>query len=464
MPATLANKKILVMGLGRFGGGTAVAKWLAQQNAIVTVNDADTAEKLSDSIQQLTGGGGLPITFKLGGHHLEDFLAADLLVINPAVDKQKSPILQQALARGIPCTTELNLFLERIPPSTLTVGITGSVGKSTTTALIYETLTACGVANPSFPNVHLGGNIGKSLLPDLPAIRPTDIVVLELSSFMLEDTPAIRWSPNIAVITNLFPNHLDRHDTLANYAAVKQNILHFQSSIDTAIFNADHDLGGGISQWSPLARGKTLTYTTHNKQLPLLIPGIHNQSNAQAALAVLEVLQTRNIPINIEAAHQALTQFIGLPHRLQLVHTFKNLRFYNDSKATSPDASITALKAFPPRTAIFLVGGYDKHIDMSEFETLLAQRAGAVIGIGSTGQTIVNNVKQRGMEGEGNTLPTTHVTYTNTLEAALPLACDLAAATPTLTTVVLSPASASWDQFPNYETRGNLFIQLAQSL
>ncbi|MCL2646005.1 MAG: UDP-N-acetylmuramoyl-L-alanine--D-glutamate ligase [Phycisphaerales bacterium] len=470
MPEFFASKKVLVMGLGRFGGGVAVTKWLAQQGAIVTVTDAEPADKLTDSLRQLDGKGGGNITFKLGGHHLDDFLNADLLVINPAVDKQKSPIVRQALARGIPFTTEMNLFLERC--LALTIGITGSVGKSTTTTLIHESLKAAltppnslfTIHHSLFPHAHLGGNIGKSLLPDLPNIRPHDLVVLELSSFMLEDTPAICWSPNIAVITNLFANHLDRHDTFANYSAAKQNILRFQKPADVAIFNADHDL---ISRWPSLARGQTLTFSTRNPatpKLPLLIPGDHNQSNAQAALAVLQALQSRGLQLDLQAALHAITHFPGLSHRLQLIHTLplqtsppRALHFYNDSKATSPDASITALNAFDPRTAIFLVGGYDKHIDLSHFEKLLAQRAGAVLGLGATGQAIVNNVKQ------ANTLPENRVTYVGTLEAALPLARDLALTTPTLTAVVLSPASASWDQFPNYEKRGETFTKAAQS-
>ena len=282
---------------------------------------------------------------------------------------------------------------------------------------------------------------------------------------MLEDTPAIGWSPRIAVITNLFANHLDRHDTLEGYSAAKQNILRFQKPSDVAIFNDDHDL---VSRWPPLARGQVLKFSTRGSatpKLPLLIPGEHNQSNAQATLAVLQTLYSRRIPLNIEAAIHAITRFPGLSHRLQLIHTLnlkttppRSLQFYNDSKATSPDASITALNAFEPRTAIFLVGGYDKHIDMLAFENLLAQRAGAVIGLGATGQAIVDNVKQ------ASALPETHVAYVGTLEAALPLAKTLALTTSALTAVVLSPASASWDQFPNYEKRGELFIQIAKSL
>jgi UDP-N-acetylmuramoylalanine-D-glutamate ligase len=367
------------MGLGRFGGGVGVARWLAAQGARVTVNDAAAADTLADSIAQLDG---LPITFKLGGHDPADFLAADLLVLNPAVDKAKSPAVQAALAAGVPYTTEMNLFLERCPA--FTIGITGSVGKSTTTSLIFEALKA-GLHQPSdaprqqSPRVFLGGNIGRSLLSELPHIRPEDLVVLELSSFMLEDTPRIAWSPRVAIVTNLFPNHLDRHENMAGYAATDA-ILHFP----------------------------------------------------------------------------------GLSHRLQLVHTLtvgtRPIRFYNDSKATSPDASLTALRAFPPRSALFLVGGYDKHIDMSEFISALAASAGGVIGLGQTGQALLDQVRAVG------NLPPERLAYAGTLDAALPLAASWARSDPALGSIVLSPASASWDQFPNYEKRGDLFIQLARGL
>lgn len=453
---SLAGKKVLVMGLGRFGGGVGVTKWLVSQGAVVTVNDADPAEKLADSIRALDG---LPLTFKLGGHFLEDFLAADLLVINPAVDKEKQPVVKEALAKGVPYTTEMNLFLERNPG--MTVGITGSVGKSTTTTLIHEALQA-GVEKTR--RVFLGGNIGKSLLMELPQIRPTDVVVLELSSFMLEDTPRIcggGWSPDIAVVTNVFPNHLDRHETMAQYAATKQNILKFQKPGDIAILNNDHDL---VSRWVPLAEksgARVIKYTIRGPgAMQLLIPGEHNQSNARAALAVIEALEARGVAIDRPAAMKAIAEFPGLSHRLQLVHTLqaagKTVRFYNDSKATSPDASITAIRAFPPRTAIFLAGGYDKHIDLSAFEKELADRAGAVIGLGQTGQAILANVRQR------TDLPAERVAYAGTLQAAIPLAMALAAKGSDLSAIVLSPASASWDQFPNYEKRGDTFAALAR--
>jgi UDP-N-acetylmuramoylalanine--D-glutamate ligase len=463
----VTGKNVLVMGLGRFGGGIGVTRWLVAQGAKVTVNDAATADTLADSLAQLAG---LPVTFKLGGHDPADFLAADLLVLNPAVDKHKSEPVQKALAAGVPYTTEMNLFLERCLG--FTIGITGSVGKSTTTSLIYQALKAglhqtCDAPLQDSPRVFLGGNIGRSLLPELTHIRPKDLVVLELSSFMLEDTPRIGWSPRIAVVTNLFPNHLDRHETMAGYAAAKQNILRFQHEGDVAILNNDHDL---VSRWTGLAESRNarvVKYTTRgpNAHLPLVIPGEHNQSNAHAALAVLDALPPA-AALDKPAARDAILHFPGLAHRLQLVHTAsvanRPLRFYNDSKATSPDASLTALAAFPPRSAIFLVGGYDKHIDLSEFTTALARSAGGVIGLGQTGQAMLDAVRAAAPEKGG--LPENRLAYAGTVDAAIPLAAGWAAADPALSAVVLSPASASWDQFPNYEKRGETFIAAAKAL
>ncbi|MGN6367463.1 MAG: UDP-N-acetylmuramoyl-L-alanine--D-glutamate ligase, partial [Phycisphaerae bacterium] len=370
-----------------------------------------------------------------------------------------------AWAPGGPYTTARHWFGAR--GRGLTVGGTGSGGKSTTTMLIHEALAA-GLwgGNGGGAKVFLGGNIGKSLLMELPAIREQDVVVLELSSFMLEETPRIAWSPNIAVVTNVFPNHLDRHNTMAEYSAAKQNILKFQGEGDVAILNNDHEL---VSRWGHFAKGGVVKYSTrgpHGK-MPLVIPGEHNQSNAAAAVAVVEAVAERVGGVDGAAALRAIQEFPGLAHRLALVHSKeieaggvkRVVRFYNDSKATSPDASITALKAFEPGAAVFIIGGYDKHIDLSPFEQLLAERAGGVIGIGQTGEAMV----QRTGESRG-VLAKERMAYAETLEKAVPLALAWAQETAGITAVVLSPASASWGQFPNYEKRGERFTEISRSL
>lgn len=473
--STFQGKKVLVQGLGRFGGGVGVSRWLVEQGAEVTVTDVAGAEELAESVARLADLGGR-ISFKLGGHDVGDFVSCDLLVTNPAVDKAASEPVQAALRAGVAWTTEMNLFVERCRG--FTIGVTGSVGKSTTTTLIYEAIRAGIEGNAEFriqnseltslaPRVFLGGNIGKSLLAELPNIRPQDLVVLELSSFMLEDTPMVRWSPNLAVVTNLFANHLDRHHTMAEYAAAKQNILKFQGRGDRVILNDDHEV---IRGWAELARGQVVKYTTRGVgALNLVMPGEHNQSNARAALAVLEMIP---IPFNREAAVGAIERFGGLKHRLELVHSElvaggegggpgRVVRYYNDSKATSPEASLTALSAFGVGTAIFIVGGYDKHIDLGPFAARLAERAGGVIGIGQTGEAIVAAVRAAaamgGAGGAGERLA-----YAGKLEAALPLARQWLAGAGGLEAVVLSPASASWGQFSNYEARGDRFGALAR--
>jgi UDP-N-acetylmuramoylalanine--D-glutamate ligase len=474
-----AGKKVLIMGLGHFGGGIGAAQWFAAQNARVTVTDAATEDKLADSLRALDG---LPITYKLGGHDLADFTSADLLVVNPAVDRTQSPFVQAAVRAHVAITTEINLFLERCPA--LTVGVTGSVGKSTTTALIHHALQAAFAPNPAAsahsPAIFLGGNIGRSLLAELPRIRSSDIVVLELSSFMLEETPAIGWSPNIAVVTNLFPNHLDRHSTMEAYAAAKRNILRFQKPTDIAVLNADHAL---VADWDKFAHGEVVRFTTANlPRLDLVMPGMHNQSNARAALAVVDVLggqyssrtaqRSATAPchpaFDRAAACAAVLNFPGLAHRLQCVRTVelpgtappRRLRFFNDSKATSPQASVTALQTFDPGAAIFIIGGFDKHLPAEAWDTfdcLLVDRAAAVLGIGATGPAMVERLRARARGTRD-----LRAESVGALERAVPLgtkwALELGAEA-----LVLSPASASWDQFPNYEKRGEIFEELSRS-
>jgi UDP-N-acetylmuramoylalanine--D-glutamate ligase len=414
----------------------------------------EPADRLADSVAQLTGTG---CEFQLGGHDVAMLDGADLLVVNPAVDKNKSEFVGAARRRGIAITTEINLFVQRCCAKI--VGITGSVGKSTTTAMVCQALTACLVATPD-RHCWMGGNIGHSLLMDLPSIGARDIVVLELSSFMLEDTPAIQWSPHVALVTNLAPNHLDRHGTLADYAAIKKNILRFQTAMDTAILNGEDTT---VSSWREQSPGRTMVYhVCGSEKLNLLVPGDHNQSNAQAALAVVEAL---GFFTQRPAAIAALERFSGLPHRLQLVHTDtvrhgQPVCWYNDSKATTPAATLTALQAFPERSFICIVGGYDKHLDLGELGTVLARRAAGVLGIGATGQKIIDLAVQTGL------LPQNRLVYTQTLAAAVQHARhwlkfpDLLCAD--VKNVVLSPGCASYDQFSNYEKRGEIFTTLAK--
>ena len=444
------GKRVVVMGLGRFGGGVGVARWLTRQGADVTVTDQEPREKLESSIAQLAD---FPITFQLGGHDPDILNACDLLVVNPAVDKSRSEFYQAALGKHIAITTEINIFMEQCRAKI--IGVTGSVGKSTTTAMIHLAIKAALKSSRSRQTCWLGGNIGHSLLGDLADIHCDDFVVLELSSFMLEDLPWIRISPHIAVVTNLAGNHLDRHGTLANYAAAKQNILRFQRADDLAILNGDDPT---VRTWATVTSGRAILYSLENQQvIKLAVPGLHNQSNARAALAVLQAV---GLATQMPAALAALAEFQGLPHRLELVHTSAaGVQWFNDSKATTPEAAITALAALEKNTFICIVGGYDKHADMGELCRQLAHRAGAVLGIGATGSALVAGSIAAGASQD-------YAMYVETLESAVTCAKNWighqASGPKKLNAVLLSPGCASYDQFANYEQRGEIFATLAR--
>ena len=429
----LRGRKVTVVGLGRFGGGIGVTGWLCGEGAVVTVSDAAEEEKLRDSVRQVAG---LGVALHLGGHDEADFLGADLLVVNPAVPKDL-PLLQAAEAAGVPRTSEMNLFLQRC--CARVVGVTGTVGKSTTTALIGEILS---------PHVttHVGGNIGRSLLADLPRIRPDDVVVVELSSFQLEDLPLIRRSPNVALVTNLMPHHLDRHGTMDAYADAKKNIFRFQSPDDVLILNRD---ARDLAPWADEAPGRVAHFDpSPNQPFELNVLGSHNQANAQAAWAAV-----RELGLPRAAAAEGLRRFAGLPHRLQLVAHRAGVRYYNDSKCTTPEGAVMALTAFAPRSVVMIVGGYDGGADFAVLGATLGMFAKAVVALGATSEKILSAVEAYRMAG------TPPVERARDLPDAVALANRHAGDGDA---VVLSPACASYDMFANYEERGDRFTRLVR--
>jgi len=429
-PGALAHLRVTVIGLGRFGGGLGVTRWLCGQGARVTVSDAADADALADSVRQLAG---LDVALHLGGHDRCDVLDADLLVVNPAVPKD-IPLLALAAEAGIPRTSEINLFLQRcVAP---VAGVTGTVGKSTTTAMLGRVLAE------RFAT-HVGGNIGVSLLDRLEAMKPDHVVVLELSSFHLEDTPLVGISPKVALVTNLAPNHLDRHGTYADYAEAKKNIFRFQGDGDVLLLNA---ACADLADWRAPAPARTEVYDPAAEPFDLAVPGEHNQANAQAAWAA-----AREFGIDRATAAAALRDFAGLPHRLQFVAERDSVRYYNDSKCTTPQGAVVAMDAFEPRTAVMIVGGYDKGVSFDELGAALADRARAVVAMGATGQQIVEAVEAR---RQGDAPP---VDVARDLPEAVALAKRQARRGDV---VLLSPACASYDMFTNYEHRGEAFVAL----
>ena len=426
----LAGKHVTVVGLGRFGGGVGVARWLCGQQARVTVSDKADAGQLAESIRRLKG---LDVSLHLGGHDEADFLDADLLVINPAVPPDM-PLLARAEAAGVAQTTEINLFLRRCRART--VGVTGSVGKSTTTAMIGEVLSGTHRA-------HVGGNIGRSLLEDLPNIADDHAVVLELSSFQLQRLPQIALSPQVSLVTNLSPNHLDRHGSMEAYARAKKNIFRFQGAGDVLILNAADE---ATSAWQVEAPGRVEWFDPAAEPFELSVPGRHNQANAQAAWAA-----AREFSVARGAAAAALRAFAGLDHRLQLVAERNGVRYYDDSKCTTPTGAIVAMEALPPGTAVIIVGGYDKGTPFDELGAALAGRAKAVVALGATREMIVSAVQSH------RTGPTPVVERADDLASAFALCLKHARSGDA---VLLSPGCASYDMFTNYEQRGQAFCDL----
>ena len=363
-PIAWKGRRVTVMGLGSFGGGTGLARYLAEQGASVTVTDLKDATALHDALEALQG---LPIRFVLGEHREKDFTDSDRVFVNPAVPLT-SPYLELARSHGVPLDSELNLFVRQCAGRI--VGITGSAGKTTTTSLLGSILQTHDA------RTLVGGNIGGSLLSRLSDIEPDSPVVLEISSFQLEHLDWLGYSPPLAVVLNLAPNHLDRHGTMAAYQAAKEVILAHQTPDDVAVLNWDDPTvramaarGHGLCLFYSvhealesgvyrdgnalvLASGSERRLLCHDSDLRLR--GLHNLGNAAAAAAAAATLE---VPPAVIA--RGLNAFTGLPHRLEWIADKGGVTYYNDSKATTPFSTQCALQAFE-QPVLLLAGGYDK--------------------------------------------------------------------------------------------------------
>jgi UDP-N-acetylmuramoylalanine--D-glutamate ligase len=429
--STFSGKRITVAGLGRFGGGIEVSRWLASQGARLLVTDKEPADKLADSVKKLEG---LPIEFRLGEHRVEDFTSADLVVTSPAIPPT-SEYLLAARQAGVPITTEIRLFLERCPAQRI-VGVTGTKGKSTTTTLL-------GLMLRSRFKTWVGGNIGGSLLDKLPQMSRQDLVVLELSSYMLEHIKAMQWSPHVALATMISSDHLAWHGSAEAYLDAKRNLVRFQTADDVAVLGEDNP---DCAAFSKHTKARVIYYGTKGRRpFELKIAGQHNQLNAQAAFAAAGVFG-----ITWEQAQSAIRDFAGLPHRLELVHESNGVRYYNDSIATIPEAAIAALESFPPHRVIQIVGGYDKHLPIEAMCDALAQHAKAVLCIGAIGPQVAQQLRARNA----------NVIECGDLENAMKHAREIASAGDV---VLLSTGCASYDQFVNFEARGEMFAKLARA-
>lgn len=444
------------MGIGRFGGGLGAIRHLLACGARVRATDRLDEKALGAAHSELkrlaldTG----RLELRLGGHDSEDFRLADLVVVNPAVPAPwRHPCIRAAREAGVPITTEIRLAIDALPGRRF-VGITGSVGKSSTAAMIHHGLDRLGI-----PTV-LGGNIGGSLLDDPDGVPADAWVVLELSSFMLhwlaEDPRP--WSPDLAVLTTIRPNHLDWHLDVGHYVRSKSAILGSKgpAPLITGFDEDDPDAAKAAADvagpwWrTPSARFDPRRVEIDPEAIELAIAGPHQRRNARLALAAIAAIAEldRRPPIARERLHRLMGTFPGLPHRLAEVPgpSGIDVRFIDDSKSTTPEATLLAVDSLGDRSRIHLVaGGHDKGADLAPIATLAPSLSG-LYAIGATATRLAAHPE---------------ATLSGTLSQAF---VDLRPRLRRGDIVLLSPGCASWDQFRDYRARGEAFATMAKSI
>ena len=456
----LKNKRVLVMGLGLHGGGLGVTRWLLKQGAHVTVTDLKKPNDLQPTLDAL---GNVPVEFVLGEHRDSDFENADLIVRNPGVPRE-SRYLQMARERGIPIRMELGLFFEQLPRGAhQVIGITGTKGKTTTTMMTGAILKR---ANPK---TVVAGNLRVSALELLDRIDAETPVVLEMSSFQLEEFQELKSSPHIAALTNVYPDHLNRYRDMDEYAWAKAQIFLHQQPRDYLILNFDNPI---CTRLRPKATGQVIWFSrtrpikdgalyerdwlvwnvqgNKEKVLPVaaLIAGQHNIENALAAMAI-----THAWGIPLETIASALGEFRGVPHRLELVRELDGVQYINDTTATAPSATIAALNTLMARggTIYLIAGGYDKGLPYADMaKTILQTGARVILLDGNATEKIEQALSAENAHGQ-------IVARAASLQQAIEAGKNLAH---TGDTVLLSPGAASFGMFVNEFERGDKFREM----
>jgi UDP-N-acetylmuramoylalanine--D-glutamate ligase len=445
----LKDKRVLVVGLGK--SGVASALFLKAHGARVAVSDTKSGDELHNEIPVLLDHG---ITVETGGHGERTFRGQDLIVVSPGVPVDAAPLVQ-ARSLGEPVIGEIELAAQFLPGPI--VAITGSNGKTTTTTLTGEILTAGGIATL------VGGNIGTPAISLAEQAKRETVIVLEVSSFQLETIQTFR--PKIAVVLNVTPDHLDRHRTLELYVAAKQRIFENQRGDDFAVLNQDDPTCRAMAARSraPVfwfsrqrevkqgawVRDGNILFRQDELQREIMqvaeipLKGAHNLENVLAAVCASALMGCAP-----EKIRQAVRDFKAVEHRLEFVATIGGVDYYNDSKATNVDATIKALESFPSNLHLIL-GGKDKGSDYSVLNDLLRQRVKRVYTIGAAAAKIESQIQ--GVE----------LVHAETLENALR---KVNAAAQPGDVVLLAPACASFDQFKSYEHRGKVFKEIVRRL
>lgn len=446
----VAGKNITVIGIGI--SNLPLIKYLVSLGANVTACDRRSAEDLGENYTELEK---LGVKFNLGDGYLNN-LSGDIIFKTPGM-RYDVPELLKAKENGSIVTSEMEVFFE-VCPSHI-IAVTGSDGKTTTTTLIHKMMTDAGY------KTWLGGNIGNPLLTDTEKMKENDWVILELSSFQLH---TMRKSPEIAVITNISPNHLDMHKDYKEYIDAKKNIMLYQNEGDTLIVNADNQVTADIGKSASGAvkyfsrNGMADVYLDGNiikrgiveilNIKDIKIPGMHNVENYMAAIAAVSGLVSKDVIVNVAKT------FGGVEHRIELVRTLDGVKYYNSSIDSSPNRTINTLRVFPNKV-IMIAGGKDKGIPYDEIGPALAEHVKVLILIGATSDKIQEALDAEiNKTGNGKDIEVIRATsYEDAVNTARSKAHDG-------DVVLLSPASTSFDMFRNFEERGNLFKKIVNEL
>jgi len=413
----------LVVGAAR--SGVALAGYLARAGERVRVVDTKGATELRDAIALLPAS----VETKLGGYDDSVLMGVDVVYASPGVP-WNAQLLNDARRMGITVSSEIDLFL-RLCPGTV-VGITGTNGKTTTTALTGTVLAA------GDRPVLVGGNIGDTVLDRLHEVTPRHWVVLELSSFQLESVERPRF--HVGVILNITPDHLDRHGTFERYTDLKAKAIEFAGADDFAVLNGRDRV---VRELESRTRARVVWFDEHQPVPPMPLPGRHNLENALAAAAV-----GRIAGLSDETIDAAIKSFKGVEHRLELVGEWDGVRWFNDSKATNPDAGRVALSAFPETPVVLIAGGYGGGFELEDWVADVMRHVDAVVLIGASADLLAKELAQH-----------PEVERAANLEEAVELAAGLARPGGV---VLLSPAYKSFDMFKDFEDRGRRFKALVQ--
>ncbi len=450
----LNGKKIAMCGIGI--SNTPLILSFLQKGARVFACDRRSREQIGELADKLENAGA---ELKLGENYLDD-LEVDIIFRTPGMSFNL-PELEKARKRGIAVTSEMEVFFDLCPATIF--AITGSDGKTTTTTLISKMLEADG------KKVFVGGNIGKPLLPEIENIRPEDFVVVELSSFQLI---SMRKSPDVAVVTNVEPNHLDIHKDMDEYVEAKKNVLLHQNAFSRTVLNRDNDITEGFRKF---VRGQSLGFSMERKlhngawldnngflhmayrgiDVPVIdrkeiaVIGDHNVQNYLAAITAVWGY------VSLDSIKKVAREFMGVEHRIEFVRELDGVKYYNDSIASSPTRTIAGLKAFDQKV-ILIAGGYDKHIPFDPMMPYIVKKVKTLYLCGNTADKIEQTLRDY-EEYDGSP----EIIRVENIEEAVLKARETAEKGDIVT---LSPACASFDAYPNFVARGNHFKEIVNKL